>query len=282
MKQIVFLLITAFFSVELAGSTDIGISPIGEISYNGSSGLSLLSDRTRVRGAVGEVPVVGVTPEQARIAALEAAKTEALRMANVEQEIKSTQAIHVTSTEQLLSSFSTIELRGAVVEYDVVREDLLTQRDGLMYCRVVINAVVQKYRTKADPEFTLEIRGLSESGYRQGQRITFEVMPHGDGYLHLFMVDPLRVVDRVFPSDLELERRFAADSAVLFPTTATVVYTASKGTQDKMESNFLIVVMTKQNVKFKQDVTLDNLMGWVNSLEPDQRVVAVENILITK
>lgn len=266
MKRVVLLLILTTLSVGLYAR------PAGSV------------DRTRVRGAVGEVPIVGITPEQARISAIEAAKTEAMRKANVEQTIKSTQAVHVTDTEQLLSSFSTIELRGAVVEYEVVSEDFVEQPDGLIYFKVVINAVVQKYRTEVDPTFVFDLGGLSESGYRQGERISFEVVPHGcgGGYLHIFMVDPLRVVDRVFPSEMELGRRFAPDSVVRFPTTTSVVYAASKATQDKVESNFLIVVMTKQDVRFKQDLTFDNLNGWINSLEPDQRAVVVENILIIK
>lgn len=249
-----------------------------------STGLCFgMGDRSRVRGAVGEVPVVGVTPEQARVSAIEAAKAEALRMANVDQDIKSTQAVHVTSTEQLLSSFSTIEVRGAVVEYEVVSEDFVRQRDGLMYYTVKINAVVQRYRTKADPAFVLEVRGLDQVGYRHGDRISFEVVPRGvGGYLHVFMVDPQRVVDRVFPNELEMRRRFVGDSVVRFPTSAAVAYSASKLTDSKVESNFLILVMTKQDVRFTQNVTLDNLNGWINALEPDQRVVVVENILIMK
>lgn len=298
MKRIVLLLIMTVLVVRMDGGAwgaglvvrigqtgyDEGVGAVEGVNAGvGADERAAAGGSRRVRGAMGEVPMVGMTPEQARISALEAAKTEALRMASIEQEIKSTQAVHVTSTEQLLSSFSTIEMRGAVVDYQVVKEDFVKQPGGLIYYRVVINATIQRYRTVPDAEFVFDVQGLSEAGYRQGQRIDFRVVPGGGGgYLHIFMVDPLRVVDRVFPSDLEPGRLFAADSVVRFPTTPSVIYTACKATQDKMESNFLVMVMTKKDVKFKQELTLDNLGGWINSMEPDQRVVRVENILITK
>lgn len=235
----------------------------------------------RVVRAAGSVAVVGITTEQAYISATEQAKKEALRIAGVGESVKSTQAVMISSTRQLVASFATIELQGAVVEYTVLSKNVTVDRYGVPFCNVKISATVQHYKTSDDAEFTFNIGNL-KGIYRQGERISFDFTPAKNGFLHIFLVGPNQEVDPVFPNEVEQSRTFSADSVVKFPISRTIVYTATKTTAEPTEPNFLIAVYTKTNIRFTKELTFDNVGGWINSIEPADKRVMVESIIITK
>jgi hypothetical protein len=242
-----------------------------------------------VRGAAGRWVIANISPEQAREKALEEAKKEALKMAGIEEHIKDTRTLAVLDANdrntQVFNAFSSIELRGAVTDYTIVKDDVeKSSLDGKLYAVVVIDATVKKYHTTADPEFKIAVSGLRPNGYRNGDPITFAVMPNKAGFLKIFLFDYADGTTLLFPNSYEPNRMLAAKKAATFPVNADILdYIATKENADTdTESNVLLFVYTKTDIPFYGDITYPRILGWVNAMEPDVREVVVRQTLITK
>jgi hypothetical protein len=239
-----------------------------------------------IKGAEGRWEIVNITPELARDRAIEEAKKKALRMAGIEEHIKVTETLAKFDANdrstQIYNEFSSSEQRGAISDYTIVKDTQeKNSRDGKFYAVVVIDARVKKYHSTVDPEFKVNVSGLRSNGYKNGEAITFSVLPNKDGYLKVFLFENTDVASVVFPNDYELNRRFKAKEKVAFPTVG-IDYTAEKSTDKKLEHNLLLFVYTKSDIPFYGDTTYPRVLGWVNGIEPNEREVIVENILITE
>jgi hypothetical protein len=239
-----------------------------------------------VRGAVGRWPIVNITPEQARSRAIEEAKKEALRIAGIEETVKATDMLSTIDANdrhiQMFSSFSSIELYGAVTDYTIVRnKQEKNSVDGNFYAEVTIDAKVKRYHTMADPEFNIEVIGLRNNGYRQGEPIAFSVRPQKDGYLKIFLFEESENAIQVFPNNYEPNRKFEAGKRIDFPVTG-IDYTVQKNTNKPIEHNWLLFVYTKHDIPFYEIDTYPHILNWVNRMEPNERKVVVKNILITE
>jgi hypothetical protein len=239
-----------------------------------------------IKGATGRWVIANITPEQAKEKAIEEAKKEALKMAGFEEQIKASDVLATLDANdkntQVFNSFSSIELQGAVTGYTIVKHDEEKNAiDGKLYAVVVINATVKKYHTKADPEFKIAVGGLRSNGYKHGEPITFSVLPNKDGYLKVFLFENTDVASVVFPNDYEPNRRFRAKEKIVFPT-GDIDYTAEKSSTENLEHNMLLFVYTKSDVPFYGAATYPRVLGWVNGMEPNEREVIVENVLITE
>jgi len=91
-----------------------------------------------IRGVEGRWQLTNISREDARERAIVEAKKEALRRAGVEERIRATEAVSTFSSnekfQQMFSSFSSVELSGAITKYEVVRDDLERNNiDGQWY-----------------------------------------------------------------------------------------------------------------------------------------------------
>jgi hypothetical protein len=237
-----------------------------------------------IKGATGRWVIANITPELAKEKAIEEAKKEALRMAGIEENLKASDVLSTIDANnknmQIFSSFSSIELQGAITNYTIVEDTQeKNSTDGKFYAVVVIDATVKKYHSTVDPEFRINVSGLRSNGYKNGEAITFSVLPNKDGYLKVFLFENTDVASVVFPNDYEPNRRFRAKEKVAFPTVG-IDYTAEKSTDEKLEHNLLLFVYTKSDIPFYGVATYPRVLGWVNGIEPNEREVIVENILI--
>ena len=240
-----------------------------------------------IKGAEGRWPVVNITPEQARNKAIEEAKKEALRIAGITESIKAADVLSTFEandrSSQLFSSFSSIELHGAVTRYEIVKDEIEKNSiDGLLYAIVVIDATVKKYTSVADPEFKIDVRGLRTNGYRKGETIVFSVNPNKEGYLKIFLFENTEEAVQLFPNRYETNRRLNAKETLRFPTVVGIDYTAEKSTTDKQEHNLLLFVYTKSDIPFYGDLTAQRVLGRINEIEPSEREVVIESILISE
>ena len=238
-----------------------------------------------IKGVEGRCAIANITPEQAREKAIEEAKKEALRKAGISERIKSTDALSTYETSaknsQMFSSFSSIEMEGAVTDYNVVKDETEKNKiDGKLYAVVVIDTTVKKYQTIPDPEFKIDVSGLQSNGYKKGDEITFSVTPNKDGYLKIFLFENANDAKQLFPNYLDTNRKFQEKKTVNFPDN--YVLTATKSTEEKQEHNWFIFVYTKKDIPFKGATTRRNILGWLNSIEPDQKEVIVETVMITE
>ena len=240
-----------------------------------------------VRGVEGRWPIVNITPEQAREKAIEEAQKEALLKAGVSIRIRAAEVLSQSETnernEQMFSMFSNIELSGAVTSYDIVRDEReISNIDGLIYAVVTINATVKKYATNPDPEFKIDVQGLRTNGYRNGESINFSVHPNKDGYLKIFLFENTEEAMQVFPNDFEQKRKLTAKEIVHFPTLSGIVYTAEKTVASRQQHNMLLFVYTKSDIPFYGTVNCRRVLEWINQIEPNDREVIVEPLLITE
>ncbi len=243
----------------------------------------LLSQTVRVEGAAGRWPIVNITPEKAGELALGEAKKEALRLGGVEEVVRSTDALYSRSERsysQLFSSFSTVEMQGAVVDYAIVDTRQEKDIDGRFYAVVVIDALVKKYSSRPDPQFVLAVAGLEAGGYKAGDAVRFSVTPAQEGFLKIFLVEDSQKASQLFPNPKEPDRKFAAGARVFFPTNRTIRYTAEKSSAGKVEHNYLVLVYTKDNIPWSGETTYENLLKWINAIEPSGRCVVFEEIII--
>jgi len=246
----------------------------------------LFSQEIEIKGAEGQWAIINITPEQAREKAIEEAKKEALRRAGVTERIKSTEALstfEANERSQLFSSFSSIELNGAVTQFEIKRDEQKKNSvDGLFYAVVDIDATVKKYTTVADPEFKIEVLGLRSNGYRNGEPIEFSVLPNRAGYLKIFLFENTDDAAQLFPNYYEPNRKLNAKETVRFPTVRIIEYIAEKSTADKQEHNLLLFVYTKNDIPFYGATTYQRVLAWIYNIEPNEREVVFENVMITE
>ena len=240
-----------------------------------------------IKGVEGRWLLANISREEAREKAIEEAKKEALRRAGIEERIRATEALSTFSAneqfEQIYSSFSSVELNGAVTRYNVVKDDLEKDKgDGQWYAVVVINATVKKYATAPDPELKIEVKGLRSNGYRKGEAITFSVRPNRDGYLKIFIFENFNIASMLFPNELEQNRVMRTGESIDFPTVGAIEYFAQKTTDQKQEHNLWVFVFTKSNIPFYGEVSYQSALEWKNNIEPYDRYVFIEPLLITE
>jgi len=248
---------------------------------------NLSSQETTVYGVEGRWPIVNITPEMAREKAIEEAKREALSKAGIEERIKMTDVLSTYEvndlSSQMVSSFSSIELNGAVTRYSVTKDRKEKDGvDGLLYAVVTIDATVRKYATIPDPEFKIDVRGLRNNGYRNGEAITFSVRPNKDGYLKVFLFENMTDAELLFPNDYEQNSRLKEKETVKFPTVSRIDYAAEKLTTERQEHNLLMFVYTKRDIPFHGDVTCQRVMRWINEIEPNEREVVMHQVMVTE
>ena len=237
-----------------------------------------------IKGVEGRWPIVNITPEQAREKAIEEAKREALRRAGVTERITASDVLSTSdANEQMLYSFSNIELNVAVTHYELTKDEQVKNSiDGRFYAVVTINATVKKYATTPDLEFKIDVQGLRSNGYRNGETIAFSVTPNKEGYLKIFLFENTDVAAQIFPNEYEHNRKLNAKETVHFPTVRAIEYTAEKSTAKNQEHNLLLFVYTKSDIPFYGAATYRRTLGWINSIEPNEREVVIESLMITE
>ena len=239
-----------------------------------------------IRGVEGRWQLTNITREEAREKAIEEAKREVLRRAGVEEHIRVTETVSTFEAndlfQQMYNAFSSVELNGAVTRFEIIRDDLERNNiDGQWYATVTINATVKKYTTSTDPEFKIDVRGLRNNGYRNGEVITFSVNPNKDGYLKIFVFENNHDATKLFPNDYETNRKIKSKETVNFPTMHGIEYYAVKKTIDRFEHNLWVFVYTKSDIPYYGTVSYQHVIGWINNIEPNERDVFIEPLLIT-
>src|ERR1035437_4782417 len=116
----------------------------------------VFSQETREAKAVkGSAFVTGdVSPNQAKIQALNDAKINALKAAGIEEHINSYQMLFTSQIKndysQFFSSDIQSEIQGAVQSYEVKSEKIYCKNEFEIICETTIDASVIKYNSKPD------------------------------------------------------------------------------------------------------------------------------------
>ena len=263
-----------------------------------SLSLNSFSQNTiKVNDVKGECIISNITPEQAKQKAIQEAKHEALRLAGVSENVGTTSVLKTKEDKdgfkQLFDEISSVEINGEVLSYSITKENKRINEFNNIVIEVTIDAEVIKYDKKKDLSFDVVTQGIEEY-YKNEQVLAFDFTPSADGYLKIFNINDTEniimypyfdlsnnrlndVPDRLFKKNEKI--RFPINKLFGNPDTKETGYILS--TEKQTESNHLVFVYTKQNIPFYKSVNYQNIISWIYSISPDQRVVKYYGFLIT-
>lgn len=236
---------------------------------------------TTIKEVSGRCYISNITPEEAKERAIQEAKKEALRQAGISETIRATDALTTEAKDadfkQVFNSFSTVELSGQVTDFEVINEVFDKDEFNNLYVEVTINAEVIKYDTQRDPSFEIQVDHI-EPYYKEGNKLTFDFKPYKEGYLKIFLFDGEKTSYLLFPNSYEPNRQFRSDQVYSFPMSPKIDYWLE--TEKEQEVNHLVFVYTKTDIPFTKPVKYKNIISWINTISPDQRVVKYYNYMI--
>jgi len=228
-------------------------------------------DIIEIPKAVGTCIIANITPEQAMETALFNAKVDALRKAKILETVDVTNK----DIDGIFVQLITNEIKGGVVGYEVVNEDIKIVGEGkskILTYEVTINANVTKYSQERDPSFQFKTEGIKPS-YKDEERVSFWVTPYQNGYLRIFLFEEDGTGQQVYPNDKFLpDRLLLQDETVRFPQNKrTLTITKTDKTKSK-EKNRILFLFLKDNVKFiGSNITLQSVSNWIAGISPDRR-----------
>ncbi len=228
-----------------------------------------------------------VSPNRAKIDALNDAKINALKKAGIEEHINSYQMLFTSQVKndytQFFNSDIQSEIQGAVKSYQIKKERVFINNDNVIVSEVIIDAVVIKYDSKPDVTFDAMIEGI-KGVYNNDDKLRFTVKTTQDCYLTVFNITD-KDASVLFPNDYEKQKIIHASTSCCFPVSQ-IDYTLHTDMKQQ-ETNRLIFVFTKTQIPFikmdKQQVaTQENIFNWIYTIMPNQRKIEYKTLLIQK
>ncbi len=167
---------------------------------------------------------------------------------------------------------------GNVISYQVVKEQKKVDALNNLIYEVLIDAEVRIYKSKADPEFKVNVSGISPL-YKNEQKLTFSVLPYKEGYLSVFIIDPQSVVSPLFPNVNEKQNQLIAGVTYTFPLSPHFDYQVYTDLGE--EQDYVFFLFTRQDIRF-QGKSFNEFIEHVYGIEPQERFLMMEKIRIVK
>lgn len=241
--------------------------------------VSSLSAQTKKVYATGNWEVANITPEKARNKAIEEAKANALQKAGISELFTVINTGTVSDRLNYFVSTSGSEISGEIVEYNIVKEEILSEGKHLLYS-IDIEASIRTKKNKRDLEFDAYINGIKESPYKEGENITFSICPTKKCYVNIFWFDETGNGNIVYPNTAEPSQLLEANKQSYFPITQD--YKIRKETKEPIENISIVFVFTKKDIPYTKNITMENFHQWILSIPSDLRVLKLNNIFITQ
>ncbi len=242
----------------------------------------------QVQSIKGSALIYGdVSPNQAKIQALNNAKVNALKAAGIDEKINSYQLLYTSQAKndysQFFSSDIQSEMQGAVKSYSILSEKTYCKNDLEILCDIVIDASVIKYETKPDIAFDSNIEGV-KGAYNNGENLTFSVKATKTCFLTIFNITDAEAI-LLYPNVYEKQNKLEKLELSKFPTMP-IDYRLGNDLK-KQETNRLIFVFTKTLVSYikmdkDQTTSNENIFSWIYSIPPDQRKIEYFTLTILK
>lgn len=228
-----------------------------------------------------------ISPNLAKIQALNDAKINALKTAGIEEQINSYQLLFKSEQQndytQFFSSEIQSELQGAVKTYEIVNERIYCKNDFEIICEVEINATIIKYNTKPDLTFDVFIEGVKNI-YNNDDDLSFTIKATQECYLTIFNITDVEAF-MLYPNTFEKSYLIKPNEIIQFPISR-IDYTLHTEIKPS-ETNRLIFVFTKEPIQFikmdkDQVTTHEDIFSWIYSITPDKRKVQYLTFIIQK
>ena len=236
----------------------------------------------KVKGAQGRWQVSEeITLKEAEERAFMEAKKEALRKAGVMENVWSVfgQISQESGTEfhEAYSQMNVLAIGGMVNVTNKKVEEVWDTNTRSLYKVVTIDAVVQK-EEKVDKSYALEVKGVANL-YKEGDVFTCTLKVHGTGsYLKFFWFDSTGGA-LLYPNTYEPNTLLQAEKEYSIPFSNAVDYRMEKQGKESEKINMMMVA-TKENIPFTDEVTYQNVLKWVYSIPNDKRCAFYDMILI--
>lgn len=228
-----------------------------------------------------------ISPNQAKIQALNDAKISALKTAGIEENISTYQLLFTSQIKndytQFFNSDIQSEMRGAIKSYILKNERIYCKSENEIVCEVNIDADIIKYDTKPDITLDAYIEGI-KAAYNNDDKLTFNITTTQQCYLTIFNItdnDAFVLLPNAY------EKQFQLISAVEYKFPIAKIDYILHTDMKQQETNRLIFVFTKTLIPFikmdkEQVTTQENIFSWIYSIMPDQRKVEYFTLIIQK
>jgi len=243
--------------------------------------LSLFA-QTKTVEVEGMWQIANITPEKARMLAMERAKAKALEEAGIETFVSASTSTVSDLVENFIN-FSNSEIIGEFTDIKVVKEGPEVI-DGMIFYKVRIKAKVKTNNVKYDPEFDAQISGFAVA-YNEDDNLQFSITPTKDCYVQIFWFDDAGNGGILYPNKIEKMQLLKAKTENKFPQSDMLEYTLYKETKEDIEANSFVFVFTKKEHPYSKATkegatTLDDLYQWIIKIPSGQRLTKQEAIFI--
>tara|TARA_B110000459_G_scaffold200105_1_gene247970 strand:+ start:197 stop:1009 length:813 start_codon:yes stop_codon:yes gene_type:complete len=229
------------------------------------------------------------SPIVAKEQALNEAKLNALRKANISEDINSNETYLTSDTDGNHQDYYTSDFysnfKGAIKSFEIT-SDIMTPIETGIKRVITINAKVIKYKTVEDPNFMIDIDGIKGS-YNAGNDLEFNVVSSKKCYLTIFWIDESGS-GVLYPNNEEDYFLLIPNENYKFPliTDSTRIYKITMNNIEKSkETNRLLFVFTKNQIPFvkttNSELSKKDIFSWVNSIEPSERKIRSFSYLVT-
>ncbi len=242
---------------------------------------AVAQERTEVSSVHGEWVVSNdITLPEAREKAIAAAKAEALRKAGVPERVTESSLLYrsdsKTSQAELFESITSVDVFGEVAEYTVLKEDKKFNEVGNLIYEVWIDATVVIHKDARDAGFTFSVSGVHEK-YKSPDKLVFDIVPAKNAYLTAFVISGNEGA-RLYPNRIEKNEMLKAGVVRRFPGTKSLEYEVS--TEKDREINYVILLITKQEVPFMLEETPNNILKFISQINPGEKAVKTYSLMI--
>lgn len=237
----------------------------------------------KVKGVTGRWQVSEeITLKQAEERAFMEAKKEALQKAGVMENVWSVFG-QITQNDgqefhEAYSQMNVLAIGGMVNVTNKKVEEVWDTATKSLYKVVTIDAEVRK-EDKPDKSYAIDVKGV-ETLYREGDVFNCKLIVHGtDSYLKFFWFDST-VGALLYPNAYEPDTLLKAGKEYTVPFSDAVDYRMEKQQGKDNEKINIMMVATKENIPFTDEVTYQNVLKWVYSIPSDQRCAFYNMVLI--
>jgi hypothetical protein len=248
-----------------------------------TTAFALAQQTTSVKSIKGEWIVSNdITLPEAREKAIAQAKAEAMRVAGAPELISESTLLYRseagTVQKELFESVTGVDAFGEIAAFNVVKEEKkFNEFDNLMYT-VWIDADVIVHKDVRDPGFNFDVTGLHEK-YGSPDKLMFEVKTWKDSYLTAFVISGKEGIV-LYPNTIEKKQLLNAGQVYKFPGTRALEYEIS--TEDLSEINYLVLLVTREDIPFMADENPADILRFVAGINPKDKALKTHSFLIRK
>jgi hypothetical protein len=248
---------------------------------------SSFSQRTiKVENSIGSCFIEGdVSPNKAKIKALNEAKIKALSIAGISENIYNYKTLYKQQEnknfEQVFTTQFQSELKGNIIHYEIKNERIYCKSEFEIIYEITIDADVIEYKSELDNKFQVKIENLRPT-YINGDEFGFNLQSTVDCYITIFdLLDTTAKV--VYPLVNVDSEKIDRNEVLKFPFEGN--YSADLSSENINENHRLLLVFTKEKYPFIfHDVnyftSYDKVINWVNSIEPSQKNIQYYGFII--